>query len=542
MDSTPKTGHPDRTSPLRHPTFRLFYVGCVCTALGYTMQGTLAAWLMATLSSSPVMVALVQTATAGPVLVFGLVAGALADNVDRRRLIVITQAVMLGAVVVLSVAEMLDRLTPVRLLVLTIVVGAGFAFYVPAQLASIQGMVSRGELPAASALNAVAFNAARAVGPALAGALAAGLGAGIALLASATFFAVMIGIIHRRKLRQHKPSGPTEGLFTGVRAGLRFAWHSSALRAVTARNLSFSLCASAFWALLPLIAKEQLNIGAGGFGLLFAAFGSGAIVGAWLVPRLIRRTSLNVTMTWGAVGWSVAVSLIAIVDVATGVVACAAGAGAAWVTVLSGLAAATQSSAPTWMRARAVSIYLVGTQAGLAIGSAIWGAVASAAGIRGALMASTAVLLLSLALVRRLRVELGTEADTTPHTSATALNVAVTPNLDDGPVLIQFEYQVEPAHQTAFLAAMDAVGSARRRSGASNWGVFRDLSDAERIVERYVIESWADYLRQRERMTKADKHRHEEAVKFQVEGVPIRLTRLISVELGQTGEHTSDRT
>jgi MFS family permease len=186
-----------QNSPLRHPVFSLFYSGCVCTALGYTMQGTLAAWLMATLSTSAVMVALVQTATAGPVLVLGLIAGFVADSMDRRRMILITQWVMLAAVLALSAMESTHHLTPAVLLSLTVLVGVGFAFYLPAQMASIQSMVTRAELPAASALNAVAFNAARAVGPAFAGALVIGLSAGSALLASAAFFMVTIAIVYR---------------------------------------------------------------------------------------------------------------------------------------------------------------------------------------------------------------------------------------------------------------------------------------------------------------------------------------------------------
>jgi len=518
-------------SPLRHSAYRLFYVGCVCTALGYTMQGTLAAWLMATMSDSAVMVALVQTATAGPILVFRLLAGSLADNMDRRRVLLATQTVMVLAVIALSAIEFAHRLTPVTLLFFTILVGAGFAFYLPAQLASVQGMVTREEFPTASALNAVAFNAARAVGPAVAGGLAAWLSAGSALLASAVFFSVMLPIVHRWQPESQKSPGPAEGLLTGVRAGLRFARHSVALRAVTIRNVSFSLCASAFWALLPLIAKEQLKIGASGFGLLFAAFGTGAIIGAWLSPRIMRSSSLNAATTWGAVTWSIAVGVIAVVHSAGIVVACAALAGAAWVTVLSSLATGTQSTAPTWMRARAVSIYLVGTQAGLAIGSALWGAVASIVGIEWALLGSSSTLMVAYGLVRRQRVELGTEADVTTHQAVETFAVTVKPAPDDGPVLIQFQYQIERAHQATFLAAMEAVGPARRRSGASNWGLFRDLSDGERFVERYVIESWADYLRQRERMTQSDKKLLEAAAQLQKNDVPIQVSRLIGVDV-----------
>ena len=521
-----------QNSPLRHPVFSLFYSGCVCTALGYTMQGTLAAWLMATLSTSAVMVALVQTATAGPVLVLGLIAGFVADSMDRRRMILITQWVMLAAVLALSAMESTHHLTPAVLLSLTVLVGVGFAFYLPAQMASIQSMVTRAELPAASALNAVAFNAARAVGPAFAGALVIGLSAGSALLASAAFFMVTIAIVYLWQPGPQLLPGPTEGLLKGVQAGLRFAWHSQALRAVTARNVSFSFCASAFWALLPLIAKEQLRAGAGGFGLLFTAFGLGAIFGAWLTPALIRRTSLNATTNWGALVWAAAVAVVAWADWPSAIIGGAFVAGSAWVAVLSSLSAGTQSRAPTWMRARAVSIYIVGTQAGLAIGSAVWGTVASLIGVRLALLCSVGVLLVAYVLLRQLRIQPGTEADTLPNPSVAELSITHTPDPEDGPVLIQFEYHIDLVYQAEFVQAMDAVGPARRRSGASNWGVFRDLNDSSRFVERYVITSWADYLRQRERMTQADKLRHEKATRFQKANVPIKLSRFIGVEAG----------
>src|ERR1700694_1642487 len=227
------------SSPLRHRPFRLFYLGSIGTALGYTMQATIAAWLMATLTPSPFMVALVQSASTAPTLLFGLIAGTLADLVDRRRIILTTQVLLLCATAILGVASLAGIIGPASLLVLTFTVGLGFTFYLPAQQASINELVGRTELPRAVALGAVAFNVARAVGPALAGAIAAWLSSGSALLASSIFFILMIVAARGLKRRESALPGVPETLLSGVLSGLRFARHSSAMRALILRNLSF---------------------------------------------------------------------------------------------------------------------------------------------------------------------------------------------------------------------------------------------------------------------------------------------------------------
>jgi MFS family permease/quinol monooxygenase YgiN len=520
-----------QSSPLRRPLFRLFYLGSVGTALGYTMQTTVASWLMATLTPSAQMVALVQTASTLPTLLFGLVAGSLADIVERRRVILMTQLAMLGTVTVLGVAVLAGVIAPVALLVLTFLVGCGFTFYLPAQQASVNEMVSREELPAGVALSAVAFNSARAVGPALAGALAAWFGSGSAFLASALFFTVMIVVVCRWKTRKQGLPGVPERLLTGVRSGMRFAWHSSAMRALIVRSLSFVICASAFWALLPVIARDLLGLGAQGFGLLSAGFGTGAIVGASSVPRQLKRFSVNKILLVGNLTWAAAVALLA----ATGIVAVAVvgafAAGVAWVYVLASISAAVQSSAPAWVRARAVATNLVATQASLGLGSALWGSLAHWTSIPIALAASAAGMLTLYVLTRGFRAELGTEADVMPRVHpAPELVIAVEPQPDDGPVLIQIEYRIERQHLKDFLQAIEAVAPTRRRNGASSWRVFRDLEDHERIVERYVVASWADYLRHRARMTMADSELQDNARRFQREGVPIRISRLIGLD------------
>ena len=518
------------TSPLRHRSFRLFYFGSVAVALGYTMQATVAAWLMATLTHSALMIALVQTASTLPSLLFGLIAGALADIVDRRRVILVTQVILLASTALLGVATVLGAIGPAALLAGTFLIGAGFTFYLPAQQASINDLVTRVDLPHALALGAVAFNVARAVGPAFAGAIAARLGSGSAMLASALFFVVMIVTARRWKTPGPAIPGVPETLLSGIQSGLRYTRHSPPMRALIGRNVSFSVCASALWALLPVIARDQLGLGAGGFGLLSASFGTGAVVGALSIPRLLRRTSLNTVVVAGVLLWAVATLLIASTGFTAIALVGAFAAGAAWVSVLASLSAGTQSAAPAWVRARAVSMNLVAMQASLALGSVIWGWLATLAGTRIALAASAGVVVVLLALSHRVRVKLGEEADVTPGVQLPDLAIAVEPLPDDGPVLIQVEYHIDPENRETFLGAIHSIGPTRRRNGASNWRVFRDLGEDGRFVERFIITSWAEYVRLRNRMTMADRQVQERVAKFQSAGVPIRVSRLIGTD------------
>ncbi len=498
-------------------------------ALGYTMQATVAAWLMATLTTSPFMVAMVQTASTAPTLAFGLIAGALADIVDRRKVIYVTQIVLITAALILGVATISGVTGPLALLAFTFLIGAGFTFYLPAQQASVNELVTRAELPRAVALSAVAFNVARAIGPALAGAIAAWTGSGTAFLASALFFTMMIVALRGWKGRERPLLGVPETLLSGIQSGLRYARHSAAMRSLIIRNLNFAVCASAFWALLPVIARDQLGLGAGGFGLLSAGFGTGAVVGALAIPRQLQSRSLNKVVTSGVVLWTLAVLLVAVTHLPAIAIAGAFGAGFAWVTVFASLSTGTQSTAPAWVRARAVAMNLVAVQASLAIGSALWGALASVVGTSIALASSAGGIVVLHLLNRRVRVTMGTDADVTASMQLPDMALAVEPLPDDGPVLIQIEYRIEPQHRQAFLRAIHAVETIRRRNGATSWRVFRDLGEEAKLVERYVIASWAEYIRLRSRMTMADRKSLDDVDRFQQAGVPIRVSRLIGV-------------
>ncbi len=518
-----------RSSPLRHKRFRLYYAGAVGTALGYTMQATVAAWLMTTLTPSALMVALVQTASTAPSLLFGLFAGALADIVDRRSVVLSTQILLLTSTFILGAATVAGFVGPLSLLVLTFLVGIGFTFYMPAQQALVNDLVPRIELPRAVALSAVAFNVARAVGPALAGAITAWLGSGSALLASALFFVWMVVALRGWPKQARALPGVPETLLTGVRSGLRYLQHSPPLRAFVIRNLSFAVCASALWALLPVIARDHFALGAGGFGLLLGFFGAGAVVGALWIPRHLQKVSLNTVVSGGYLLWALAALVIAFAPWVILAIVGSCAAGAAWVSVFASLSAGTQTTAPAWVRARAVATNLVTTQASLAVGSVVWGAVASAAGTPIALSLSAGVMMLLYMLSRGVRVELGNEADVTMGVAPPELSIPIEPMPSDGPVLIQIEYRVDPEHRKAFLRAIRAIESIRRRNGAASWRVYRDLEDEGRFVERFVLTSWGEYMRQRSRMTVRDRELQDRVTKLNRSGVPIRISRLIGV-------------
>lgn len=521
------------SSPLRHPRFRYFYIASILVALGYTMQVTTAAWQMATMTPSPLMVALVQSASTAPTLLVGLVAGALADIIERRRIILVTQLVLIAATAALGATTLSGHLSPAGLLALTFLIGAGFTFYMPAQQASINDLVTRPEVPQAVALGAVAFNMARAVGPALAGAIAAWFSPGSALLASAACFLMMLVVVRRWKLQLPALPGVPETLFSGISSGVRFVRHSATMRAIIIRNLSFSASASALWALLPVIARDQLQLGAGGYGILFGSFGAGAVAGALSIPKLLRKNSLQKIVVGSALLWVIASSIIAATNHVAVAVVGACMAGASWVGVLASLSAGTQSAAPAWVRARAVAMNLLAVQASLAIGSVVWGIVASWTDTKVALIASAIAMLVMLFVNRNVRVRLGREADVTHEAHLPDLGIKVEPLPDDGPVLIQIEYRIDAANRPAFLAGIRKVEPTRRRNGASSWRVFRDLSEDGRFVERYIIDSWAEYVRLRRRMTMTDRQIQEEVMQLQRADTPIRVSRLLGVDLAE---------
>jgi MFS family permease len=393
--------HDSVLSPLREPLFRSLWVAAVISYTGSWMQNVATGWLMTSLTSSPMWVALVQVAVSLPVLLIALPAGALADIFDRRKFLLFTQASMVAAATVLGVMTLTGTVTPQILLVFTFLLGVGAVMNDPAWQSLTPDLVPPNQLAAAVALNSAGFNIARAIGPALGGLLIAAIccgvtGSGWAFLINAiSFFGVILFLYNWKPAKTEARNGTTT--FMGaIGIGLRYARQEPRIRTVLVRTLLFSIFASVFWALLPLIASK---FGAEGFGAMLAFFGLGALGGAGVLAIARRLLSPDAVIAYATVIFAVA--LCGLVRSPSLAVASAfsAAAGLAWISILATLNLAAQTAAPHWVRARVISMYVLVLQGGLALGSSVWGIVASNAGVRFTLtfaaFALTAGLLLS---------------------------------------------------------------------------------------------------------------------------------------------------
>ncbi|HEY2362141.1 MAG TPA: MFS transporter [Candidatus Angelobacter sp.] len=393
--------HDSVLSPLREPLFRSLWIAAVISYTGSWMQNVATGWLMTSLTSSPMWVALVQVAVSLPVLLIALPAGALADIFDRRKFLLFTQGSMVAAATVLGVMTLTGTATPQILLVFTFLLGVGAVMNDPAWQSLTPDLVPPNQLAAAVALNSAGFNIARAVGPALGGLLIAAIccgatGSGWAFLINAISFFGVILFLYNWKPGKTEHTNGHETFIGAIGVGLRYARQEPRIRTVLVRTLLFSIFASVFWALLPLIASK---FGAEGFGAMLAFFGLGALIGAGVLALARRHFSPDAVIACATLVFAIA--LCGLVRSPSLAVASAfsAAAGLAWISILATLNTAAQTAAPAWVRARVISMYVLVLQGGLALGSAVWGIVASRAGIQFALtfaaIALTAGLLLS---------------------------------------------------------------------------------------------------------------------------------------------------
>ncbi len=489
--------------PLRSPIFRSLLLASLAADIGLLMQSVSAAWLMVSLGSTPSLVALVQTAASLPAFLLVIPAGALADIVDRRKLILISELWILAASAALAVLAAAGRVSPPVLLALLVLVAMGAALEGPAWQAIQPELVPRRDLPSALALNGIEFNIARAVGPALAGAVLALAGASAVFAISAAsglgVIAVMVG--WRRPPPQR--GVPLETMTESLVAGFRYVDHSPALRGVLVRTGTATFCASALLALLPTLAHD-IGAGALGYGLLLAAFGVGAIVGVLLLPWLRSRASTDALLSAATATMAVMIAGIATLRTLWLLCVVSVVAGIAWTPVLAVLNTAVQNLAPGWVRGRVMAFYLLVFEAGIAAGSVLWGTVADRSSVRTALLAAAAGLVAGLAL--KFRYPISEHAvDLSPWTHWPNPRLAVQPGLHDGPVLVTLEYFVNPGQTREFKAAMRGLEEIRRRDGALRWNLYADAQIPGRYLETFLVGSWAEHLRQHDRFTQADR-------------------------------------
>lgn len=460
--------------------------------------------VIASLSDSATLIALVQTANSLPAVLLALVMGSMADIVDRRRFAIASQSWMLLSVGALAALTLGDVITPGLALALTFALGAGMATTFVIYQALTQDFVPRAELMSAVALNGVAINLARAIGPALAGLIIAALSAGALFAVEAGLLVVIVGLVTLRV----RPPGPArasgERLAPAVRAGIRFVRFSPPVRTVLLRGVAFSVSASALWALLPVVALGRLGLSEGTFGLLMGCVGTGAVLGATMLPRLRRRFPFDRMIALASLGLACGLLALAYIPWAELVAVTLLLTGACWLVVLSSLNTSAQRVAPGWVRARTLAAFQLVMQGGLAIGSLTWGLVTGAADVELALTIAAAGLVGGVALARRWPLAASERNDLTPAGVWPDPAVDIEPRPDDGPVLITVEYEVSPADAERFVSAMEELGRIRRRDGAFRWNLYADLERPGSYLETYVIDSWSEHLRQHGRLTVAD--------------------------------------
>lgn len=491
-------------APFRHRAFALLWTATVISNVGTWMHDVAAGWLMASLAPSPLMVALVQAANTLPVVLLALPAGALADIVDRRRLLLAVKAASLAAAAALGVLAALDLVTPLVLLLFTLALGAGAALIAPTWQAIVPELVPRADLQPAVALNSVGINLARAVGPALGGAVIVAAGIAWPFLLNALSFVVVIVALLVWKRPARADRLPPERLGPAMVTGLRFAAASAGLRAVLLRSGAFFLFASAYWALLPLVARTSFSGGADLYGLMVTLIGAGGVAGAFLLPRLRATLSADGIVAGGTLATAAAMAALALSPTAVLALVTMPVLGAAWIAVLSSLNAAAQGVLPAWVRARGLSLNITVFYAGMTVGSLLWGGVAQAAGIGTALLAAAAGAALAVPFVRGSRLDAAAGLDLAPAMHWPAPVVAAPPEGERGPVMVTIAYRVAPSDREAFLAAVGALRLERRRDGAYEWSIWQDAADPERWIESFRVASWLDHLRQHERVTRAD--------------------------------------
>jgi len=485
--------------------FRRLLLADVASDIGTFMQSVGSAWLMVSLGAGPFYIALTQAAATLPFFLVALPAGAIGDIVDRRRLILWCEAWMVAVAIVLAITTLTHVITPWLLLGLTFALSAGDAAETPTWRALLPELVSRQDVPAASALNAIEFNIARAVGPALAGGLIAVAGVGAAFSVNVISFFGVILIVARWHRPRRVRATPAETLGGATVAALRYVRNAPPVRAVMLRTGAVMFCASAVFALLPAVA-HTINGSAATYGVLLGSFGAGAVAGAGLIEAVRSRWPLEVVVSAAIAVLGITIMIIAGIHTVPVLTLVMFAGGAAWLTFVSLANALVQTLAPDWVQARVLAVFILITQGGLALGSAVWGILASRAGVGRALVTAGAatVATTALGLIARLPQDIG---DVSPwnHWRMPVPVKSAEPHLGDGPVLVTVEYSVSADQTDAFLDAMEEYGRIRRRDGASRWGVFRDVERPDRYLETFIVNSWAEHLRQHDRLTLADR-------------------------------------
>ena len=516
-------------APLRIGIFRALWLAVLVSNVATWMQTVGAQWLLVSQPNAPILVALVQTADYLPDMVFGLVGGVLADTFDRRRLLMAVQVFLVIVGAALAALTFAGQMPPALLLTFTFLIGCGSVVILPAYQSLVPDLVRRDQVHSAAALASISINIARAAGPAIAGVVIARAGVGAVFGLNAVMYLLFLVVLVAWRAPERATLKLPEPFMSALRAGSRYVRYAPVVRRVLLRSALFLVPASALWSLLPLIASQQLALGADGYGLLLGVLGIGAIAGALILPRLRARMSINTLLAASGVTYAVVLAAVVLLKNAVVILIALLPAGVAWIAVLATVNAELQLFLPTWVRARGLSVYQMVLFGAQGFGALLWGVIAVPAGLVPTFLIAAGVMIAGVATMRIWPIIDTTGMDRTTVQYWPEPNLAMDADPEDAPVVVQTDYTVAPEKEEPFLKAMARVRLSRLRTGATEWGLFRDGETPRRFVELYRVPSWDEHLRQHvDRLTATDQQYDEEAKAF---SDPPETSHLIAVDL-----------
>lgn len=516
-DATPKAiaAEAGPFSPLKQPVFAVLWAATVLGNTGSFMRDVASSWLVTDLSASPAAIALVQAAGTLPIFLLAIPAGVLSDILDRRTFLIAVQILLASVSVSLMALSYLGLLTVSSIVALTFVGGIGAALMGPTWQAIVPELVPRSDVKNAVALNSLGINIARSIGPAAGGLLLAAFGAAVTYGADVVSYVFVIAALIWWPRTKGADDALSERFAGAFRAGLRYTRASKELHVVLLRTAVFFACASAVWALLPLVGRNLLAGDARFYGIMLGCVGAGAIGGALVLPNLRKRLDADQMLLGVASVTALVMAALALSPPKPLALAALLLLGSAWIVALTTLNGAAQSILPNWVRGRALAVYLTVFNGAMTAGSLCWGLVAQELGVPTTLLVGAACLIVAGVVFHRVKLPKG-EADLVASNHWPEPLTAEPVAHDRGPVLILIEYRVAKADRHAFLHALNRLSHERRRDGAYGWGVTEDAADLDAIVEWFMVESWAEHLRQHKRVSKADADVQGEALRFHI--------------------------
>jgi MFS family permease len=513
----------DPYAPLRNGLFLAIWIAAMASNVGTWIQSVGEKWLMGELTRSPLLMSLIETGATLPMLALSMPGGAIADIVDRRKLLLLTQTWMLIVAAAMAVLSALHLVTPGILITMSMLLGVGGALNAPAWQATVPDLVPRDQIPAGVALNSAGFNVSRAVGPALGGLVVGWFGATWAFALNAVSFIGVVVVLKAWKRSPVTTDLPAERFSAAMKVGLRYTRHSRTLQVILLRSGGFVFYGGIIFALLPTLAIHRLHLGSVAFGLLLGCIGAGAVGATFILPRIRDRFGANALLAVFTSVFALGLLVLAFVQhtlpVALALLVCGMG----WLSVLSTYNTGVQLSVPSWVRARALGVYITVWGGAMATGAAFWGWIGEHWGLRVAFAGAALGMLAVLAATARLRIQaLHEPMDLSPHRVQPHLPASIHP--DEGPILTVLEYHVPQDRKAAFQSAMREVRRIRIRDGAVRWSLFQDLARPEpallRFAESFLSSSWGEHLRQHHRATVEDREAIRQAYTLSVDGKP----------------------